>query len=96
MIYILYTQNDDLDIFKRSFDDSDLLNKFSKILQNCIRFIEELAWMSNWLLSYFFLLETFEDRFVLIGIVTGNPTGQCERWILPDVYNFVGNLEVGK
>ena len=40
--------------------------------------------------------EINEDRFVLIGIVTGNPTGQCERWILPDVYNFVGNSEVSK
>ena len=35
-----------------------------------------------------------ENQFVLTGIVAGNPTGECEKRSLPDVYNFVGNEDV--
>ena len=35
-----------------------------------------------------------ENQFVLTGIVAGNPTGECEKRTLPDVYNFVGNEDV--
>ena len=30
-------------------------------------------------------------QFVLTGIVTGNPTAQCEKRALPDVFNYVGH-----
>ena len=34
-----------------------------------------------------------EDRYFLVGIVTGNPSS-CSGKTLPDVYNHVGNEEV--
>ena len=34
-----------------------------------------------------------EDRYFLVGIVTGNPSS-CSGKTLPDVYNYVGNEEV--
>ena len=34
-----------------------------------------------------------EDRYYLVGVVTGNPSS-CEGKTLPDVYNYVGNKEV--
>ena len=30
-----------------------------------------------------------ENQFVLTGIVAGNPTGFCDRRVLPDVYNSI-------
>ena len=34
-----------------------------------------------------------EDRYYLVGVVTGNPSS-CGGKTLPDVYNYVGNEEV--
>ena len=34
-----------------------------------------------------------EDRYFLVGIVTGNPS-TCSGKTFPDVYNYVGNEEV--
>ena len=38
------------------------------------------------------------EKFVLVGVVTGNPIGpsSCKYKDLPDVFNFVGNKEVSK
>ena len=35
-----------------------------------------------------------ENKFFLVGIVTGNPSRSCDRKTLPDVYNFVANEKV--
>ena len=34
-----------------------------------------------------------EDRYFLVGIVTGNPS-TCSGKTFPDVYNYVGNEKV--
>ena len=34
-----------------------------------------------------------EDQYYLVGVVTGNPSS-CGGKTLPDVYNYVGNVEV--
>ena len=33
-------------------------------------------------------------QYVLTGIVTGNPTNECEKRALPDVFNHVGHPQV--
>ena len=35
-----------------------------------------------------------KNEYVLIGVVTGNPSGRCKERTLPDVYNFIGNNAV--